>query len=154
MKSLTTKTIILNQGDAESKREEIRQYFHDTYTLDERLYDTLANEYHDPQRSILITTHQVEEIEQYLTRVMFIHHGRILFDMSIPDIGDRYLRLTIDSHHFQQAQQLGPMYSRAVGDNRVLIYENQGRETLETLGVVDVPGLADLFVATVKGGRR
>ena len=114
-------------------------------------YDTLANEYHDPQRSILITTHQVEEIEQYLTRVMFIHHGRILFDMAIPDIGDRYLRLTIDSHHFQQAQQLGPMYSRAVGDNRVLIYENQGRDTLESLGAVDVPGLADLFVATVKG---
>ena len=114
-------------------------------------YDTLANEFHNPQRSILITTHQVEEIEQYLTRVMFIHHGRILFDMAIPDIGNRYLRLTVDGQRLQQAQQLGPIYSRAVGDARVLIYENQERGTLEPLGAVDVPGLADLFVARVKG---
>ena len=114
-------------------------------------YDTLANEYHNPQRSILITTHQVEEIERYLTRVMFIHHGRILFDMAMPDIADRFLRLTVAGDRIEQARQLAPIYSRTVGDEQVLIYENQGRDTLEPLGEVDVPGLADLFVARVKG---
>lgn len=114
-------------------------------------YDTLANEYFTPERAILVTTHQVEEIEQYLTRVMFIHHGRILFDMAISDIADRFLRVTIDADKLEQARRHRPIYSRAVGEQHILIFENQAATALRGLGTVETPGLADLFVAKVKG---
>ncbi len=114
-------------------------------------YDTLANEYFNPARSILMTTHQVEEIEQYLTRVMFIHHGRILFDMAMGDIANRFARLKIDSAQMEQARQYKPIYSHTAGGKGVLIFEQQSRESLRPLGFVDTPGLAELFLAKVKG---
>lgn len=114
-------------------------------------YDTLANEYLNPQRSILVTTHQVEEIEQYLTRVIFIHHGRILFDMAMEDIASRFCRLEVDNAKLEQAEQCLPIYSRTVANKRVLIFENRSADTLRQLGAVDTPGLAELFIAKVKG---
>jgi ABC-2 type transport system ATP-binding protein len=114
-------------------------------------YDTLRNEYFNQQRSILVTTHQVEEIERYLTRVMFIHHGRILFDMPTDDIAGKFARLTVEASGLERAGQLRPLYSRPAGEKHVLIYEDPEIEPLQRLGLVDTPGLADLFVAKVKG---
>ena len=114
-------------------------------------YDTLANEYFNPERAILVTTHQVEEIEQYLTRVMFIHHGRILFDMAISDIAGRFLRVTVGADKLEHARRHRPIYSRMAGERHILIFENQTEQVLQDFGDVDVPGLADLFVAKVKG---
>ena len=114
-------------------------------------YETLANEYHNAQRGILVTTHQVEEIERYLTRVMFIHHGRILFDMPTRDIAKHFLRLTVEHDRVQQARQLGPIFSGSMGDKQVFIYENRVAEDFRHLGTVGLPSLADLFVAKVKG---
>lgn len=115
-------------------------------------YDTLANEYFTGERSILVTTHQVEEIEQYLTRVMFIHHGRILFDMTKEEVARSFHRLTVDAGQAGRAQALGPLHSRAVSDKHVFVFEGRQAEDLAGLGEVGVPGLADLFVAKVKGG--
>lgn len=114
-------------------------------------YDTLVNEYFNSERAILVTTHQVEEIEQYLTRVMFIHHGRILFDMAMGDIANRFSRLKVDANQLEQAEQCRPIYSRMAGEKHVLIFENQSAESLMQLGTVDTPGLAELFMAKVKG---
>ncbi len=114
-------------------------------------YETLANDYFNQERSILVTTHQVEEIEQYLSRVMFIHHGRILFDMAKQDIANTFKRLTVDADQLQQAKELNPIYCRVSGEKHVLIFENRSADTLQQLGQTDVPGLAELFVAKVKG---
>jgi len=114
-------------------------------------YDTLVNEYFDANRSILVTTHQVEEIEQYLSRVMFIHQGRILFDMTREEIASTFKRLSVAEGQLEQAKALGPIHSRPVGEKHVLIYENPSVDALSQVGQVDAPGLADLFVAKVKG---
>jgi len=114
-------------------------------------YDSLVNDFFNSQKSIVITTHQVEEIEQYLTRVMFIHQGKILFDMPKADIADRFLRLTVQREKAPEASRLGPIHTRTVGTEEVLIFENRSAPDLQEYGSVDVPGLADLFVAKVKG---
>jgi ABC-2 type transport system ATP-binding protein len=114
-------------------------------------YDTLANDYFNDRRCIVVTTHQVEEIENYLTRVMFIHNGKILFDMPRSKIAERFLRLTLDRSGEPKALPVTPMYSRTVADREVMIFENQHAEDLLEFGRVDVPGMAELFVAKVKG---
>lgn len=116
-------------------------------------YDTLANDYCSPDRSILVTTHQVEEIEAYLTRVMFIHHGNILFDMPVADIPARFARLDAGTDQLGRALELKPIHSRQSGDRHVLIYQDPDRAVLESLGDIQTPGLADLFVAKVKGAQ-
>ena len=114
-------------------------------------YDTLVNDYFDPGKAIVITTHQVEEIEQYLTRVMFIHQGKILFDMPKTDIARRFLRLTARGESARDAGRLAPIHTRSVGDDEVMVFENRTNDELAAYGQVDVPGMADLFVAKVKG---
>lgn len=117
-------------------------------------YDTLANDFFNPQKGIVVTTHQVEEIEQYLTRVMFIHQGRILFDMPKAAIAERFLRLTVPGGSAPGSLRLGPIHTRSVGEDEVLIFENRSADELQQYGSVDVPGLADLFVAKVKGAGQ
>lgn len=117
-------------------------------------YDTLVNDYFDPGKSIVITTHQVEEIEQYLTRVMFIHQGKILFDMPKSDIANRFLRLTARGESARDAGRLVPIHTRSVGDDEVMVFENRSTDELAAYGRVDVPGMADLFVAKVKGAGQ
>lgn len=117
-------------------------------------YDTLANDFFNSQKCILVTTHQVEEIEQYLTRVMFIYQGRILFDMPSAGIAERFQRLTVPRESAPEALRLGPIHTRSVGEDEVLIFENRSAAELHEYGSVDVPGLADLFVAKVKGAGQ
>ena len=114
-------------------------------------YETLVGEYFDPGRSILVTTHQVEEIEKYLTRVMFIHRGRILIDLPMSELADRYLQLSVDSDaDAVAAQRLGPAYAWTSREQRIMIFDNQAPEALAGLGQLATPSLADLFVAVVK----
>ena len=114
-------------------------------------YDTLGNEYFNSERSILVTTHQVEEIEDRLTRVMFINQGRIAFDMPTFDIANHFAKLTVEEDQIQAASQLNPLYTLRAGEKHVLIFESQPRDSLSKYGPVTTPGLADLFVAKVKG---
>ena len=115
-------------------------------------YDTLVNEYCTTEKSILVTTHQVEEVEPYLSRVMFIHHGKLLFDRRLDQIPEQFLRLTVDPEREAEAAALGPIYRRSIGDRISLIYEGADRSRLEALGEVGAPGVAELFVAKVKEG--
>jgi ABC-2 type transport system ATP-binding protein len=114
-------------------------------------YGSLLNDYFDEDRTILITTHQVEEIEHILTDVLFIDRGRIVLDESMESIGARYAEVAVRPESADQARRLGPIYEREVFGRRVFLFEGQSDERLDGLGERRVPGIADLFVAKIKG---
>ena len=114
-------------------------------------YGSLLNDYFDEDRTILITTHQVEESEHILTDVLFIDRGRIVLDESMASIGARYAEVAVRRESADQARRLGPIYEREVFGRRVFLFEGQSDERLDGLGERRVPGIADLFVAKIKG---
>ena len=115
-----------------------------------RFYDTLLNDYMDEERTILVTTHQVEEIEQLLTDVLFIEQGRIVLDTPVDQIGERYSQLIVKPDQLAAARALRPFSERAVLGRSVLFYENGPRDQLATLGDLGTPTIADLFVARMQ----
>ena len=114
-------------------------------------YETLLNDYFDQDRTILVTTHQVEEIEHILTDVVFINGGRIVLNETMDNIGERYAEIAVGPEQVEQARSLGPIYEHEVFGRTVFVFEGQPRERLEGLGERRVPGIADLFVAKIKG---
>jgi ABC-2 type transport system ATP-binding protein len=114
-------------------------------------YGNLLNDYFDEERTIVITTHQVEEIENLLTDVMFINHGKIVLDSSMEDIPGQYVELLATSENAAKAESMKPIFTREVFGKKVLTFEGVNRESLEGLGEVRTPDIADLFVAKVKG---
>ncbi len=114
-------------------------------------YSNLLNDYFDGERTILITTHQVEEIENILTDIMFINDGRILLDSSMERLPDTYIELMATGENADKARQLGPIYERDVFGKKVMTFEGRDREALEALGDCHTPSVVDLFVAKVKG---
>ncbi len=115
-----------------------------------RFYDTLLNDYMDEERTILVTTHQVEEVEQLLTDVLFIEQGKIVLDTPVDQIGERYTQLIAKPEQLRAAQALKPFSERPVFGRSVLFYENVPREQLTALGEVGTPTIADLFVANMQ----
>jgi len=91
-------------------------------------YDTLARDYFRDDRSILVTTHQVEEIEDYLTRVLFIQHGKIVLDIASASIGDRFSRLTLEEGAGGVLTSLEPLYRRQTPNGVVMIFDHDGRD--------------------------
>lgn len=114
-------------------------------------YGNLLNDYFDKERTILITTHQVEEIENLLTDVMFINEGRIVLHASMDALPERYVELMTSGENAERARQLNPIFERDVFGKKVLTFEGIAREQLRGLGELRTPGIADLFVAKVKG---
>jgi len=114
-------------------------------------YGNLLNDYFDGERTILITTHQVEEIENLLTDIMFINDGKIILDASMEDLPERYAELLASGENAEEARQLKPIYEREVFGQKVLIFEGVSRDRLQGMGEVRTPGVADLFVAKIKG---
>jgi ABC-2 type transport system ATP-binding protein len=114
-----------------------------------QFYDSLLNDYFDRSRTILLTTHQVEEIEHVLTDVMFIHRGRIVFNSSIEDLESRYLEVTVHPDQLAAARALKPMSEREVLGRSILLFDHVDRQQLAALGEVRTVGLADLFVAVI-----
>ena len=114
-------------------------------------YGNLLNDYFDGERTILITTHQVEEIENLLTDLMFINEGKIVLDASMEDVPARFVELLASGEDADAARQLNPIYEREVFGKKVLMFEDVSRDRLEGMGEVRTPGIADLFVAKVKG---
>jgi ABC-2 type transport system ATP-binding protein len=121
-----------------------------------QFYDTLLNDYFDKERTILVTTHQVEEIEHLLTDVIFLAHGRIMLSTTVEAIPDRYLQLTVGPDGLTRARELHPFYEREVFGRTALLYEGRSQRELEPFGEVRTPSIADLFVAKMQspeGGR-
>jgi ABC-2 type transport system ATP-binding protein len=116
-----------------------------------QFYDTLLNDYFDHDRTILLTTHQVEEVENLLTDVLFIDQGRIVLDSTVEDIATRFVQLQVAPARLAAARALGPMHERELMGRYVLLFEGRERAALEPLGEVGTPSVADLFVARVQG---
>jgi ABC-2 type transport system ATP-binding protein len=120
-----------------------------------QFYDTLLNDYFDHNRTIIVTTHQVEEIQQILTDMMFINHGRIVLDCSMEDFEARYVELTPRAESVAEARTLNPIYERQALGRSIMLFDRVAREKLAALGDVRTPSIADLFVAvmTEKAGQ-
>jgi ABC-2 type transport system ATP-binding protein len=116
-----------------------------------QFYDTLLNDYFDRSRTIVVTTHQVEEIQQILTDVMFINHGCIVLDCSMEDFEARYLELTPRPERLAEARALKPIHERQALGRSIMLFDRVPREKLATLGDVRTPSIADLFVAVMTG---
>ena len=114
-------------------------------------YGNLLSDYFDGERTILITTHQVEEIENLMTDIMFINDGRILLDSSMETLPDKFVELTTSGEDADRARQLGPIYERDVFGKKVMTFDGVDKEKLAGLGESHTPSVADLFVAKVKG---
>ena len=117
-----------------------------------QFYDSLLNDYFDGNRTIVVTTHQVEEIQHVLTDVMFINHGRIVFDCSMEEFESRFLEVIVHPAQVAAARALKPMHERQALGRSILIFDHVDREQLAALGDVRTPSIADLFVAVL--GQR
>jgi ABC-2 type transport system ATP-binding protein len=118
-----------------------------------QFYETLLNEYFDEQRTILVTTHQVEEIEHILTDLLFIDRGRIVLDASMEEVQERYAQVAIRPEHVAAARALKPVSERQGLGRTHMLFKGAERADLERLGEVGVPSVADLFVAVIQGAR-
>lgn len=117
-------------------------------------YSTLLNDYFDNSRTILVTTHQVEEIEHILTDVIFIERGRIVLAEDVESIGERYFEVAVPKDNADHALALAPIGQRHEVGQLVCIYETDDPSSLAGLGELRRPQLADLFVAKVTGGAQ
>ncbi len=114
-----------------------------------QFYDTLLNEYFDGDRTIVITTHQVDEIQDVLTDLMFVNHGRIVLSSSMDAIESRYTELMVKPENLAAAREFRPMKERQVFGRTVMLFDGVSRERLVELGDVRTPSIADLFVAVM-----
>jgi ABC-2 type transport system ATP-binding protein len=114
-----------------------------------QFYDALLNDYFDRSRTIVVATHQVDEIQNVLTDVMFIHRGRIVFGCSMEEFEARYLEVTVNTEAAAVARALKPIHERDVLGRSVLLFYGVDRQQLAALGDVRTPGIADLFVAVM-----
>jgi ABC-2 type transport system ATP-binding protein len=114
-----------------------------------QFYDSLLNDYFDRSRTILVTTHQVEEIQDVLTDILFIDRGRIVLSCSMEEFESRYLEVMVRPEQVAAARALRPIHERQVFGGSVLLFDRADRRQLATLGDVRRPGIADLFVAVM-----
>jgi ABC-2 type transport system ATP-binding protein len=114
-----------------------------------QFYDSLLHDYFDRSRTIVVTTHQVEEIQQVLTDVMFINRGRIVFNCSMDEFESRYLELMVHPEQLAAARALKPIHERQVFGRSILLFDRVDRQQLAPLGEVRTPSIADLFVAVL-----
>lgn len=113
-------------------------------------YTNLLNEYFDEERTIIVSTHQVEEIEHILTDVIFLRNGRIILDSDMDAVGERYTSVTVKPDAVDKARALGPIQEQTLMGHTVFLFEDKPVDQLEPLGEVRRPGIADVFVAKMQ----
>jgi len=118
-----------------------------------QFYTNLLNDYFDEERTIIITTHQVEEVEHILSDLIFIQDGRIALDCSMEKVQESYTELMVAPDKAEAARELQPLYERELFGRHIFLYKNADREQLKALGELHTPSVADLFVATMNGGQ-
>jgi len=114
-----------------------------------QFYDSLLNDYFDGSRTIIVTTHQVEEVQDVLTDLIFIDRGRIVLECSMEEYESRYVEVMVHPDHLEGARSLKPLHERPVFGRSVLLFDHVDRNQLATLGDVRTPSIADLFVAVM-----
>ena len=113
-------------------------------------YDRLLNDFYDGNRTIIISTHQVEEIETLLSHLVFISKGKIVLNSSMSDLSDIYTEVLVDAGMLEQAEALQPLYVKEFLGKKSCTFESVSREQLKILGELHTPSVADLFVAKLK----
>jgi ABC-2 type transport system ATP-binding protein len=114
-----------------------------------QFYDSLLNDYYDRSRTIVVTTHQVEDVQHVLTDLMFINRGRIVLNCSMDEFESRYLEATVNPDQLAAARVFKPIHERQVFGRSILIFDHANRKQLAALGDVRTPSIADLFVAVM-----
>jgi ABC-2 type transport system ATP-binding protein len=114
-----------------------------------QFYDSLLNDYLDGSRTIVVATHQVEEVQHVLTDLIFINRGRIVFECSMDAFESRYLEVMVNPEHVAAARAFRPMYERQMLGRSILLFDSVDRKQLSALGDVRTPSIADLFVAVM-----
>lgn len=114
-----------------------------------QFYDSLLSDYFDRNRTIVVTTHQVDEIQDVLTDLMFIDRGRIVLDCTMEQLDSRYTEVMVRPENLSTAQALKPIHERDVLGGSILLFAGADRRQLAALGDVRTPSVADLFVAVV-----
>lgn len=118
-----------------------------------QFYSNLLNNYFDEERTIIITTHQVEEVEHILTDLIFIDDGRISLSCGMDEVESNYCELMVAPANAQAARALDPMNEREMFGRHIFLYRGANRDELAKLGEVHTPSVADLFVATMSRGE-
>lgn len=113
-------------------------------------YDNLLNDYFDNERTIIITTHQVEEIEHILTDIVFIREGEIVLNANMEELTSQYFEVMVSSENYQAALSQKPLTERKVFGKHIMLFNSESRDYLETLGEVQRPSVSDLFVALMQ----
>jgi ABC-2 type transport system ATP-binding protein len=116
-----------------------------------QFYDALLNDYFDHSRTVVVTTHQVEEVQNILTDLMFIDRGKIVLDSSMEDFEARYAEVLVSPEQVAAARALRPIYERQVFSRTVMLFDRVARDQLRPFGEVRTPSIADLFVALIGG---
>src|SRR5215468_8156844 len=114
-----------------------------------QFYDSLLNDYFDRTRTIVVTTHQVEEVEHILTDITFIHRGRVVLNCSMEEFESRYLEVTVRPEQLASARALKPIYVRQALGRNILLFDRVDRQQIAGFGDVRTPSIADLFVAVI-----
>jgi ABC-2 type transport system ATP-binding protein len=114
-------------------------------------YQSLLNDYFDEQKTIIVTTHQIEEIEYILTDLLFIRDGKIVLDATMDQIGDRFAEVMVNPDKADAARALKPLHERQIFGKSIFLFDGVDRARLAELGELHKPSVADLFVATMKG---
>ena len=114
-----------------------------------QFYDALLNDYLDRRRTIVVATHQVEEVQHVLTDLMFIHRGRIVLNCSMEEFESRYVEVMVNPEQLAAARALKPMQERPGFGRSILLFDHANRDQLGALGEVRTPSISDLFVAVM-----
>jgi ABC-2 type transport system ATP-binding protein len=119
-----------------------------------RFYDSLLNDYFDGQRTIVVSTHQVEEVQHVLTDLVFVRRGRVVLSTSMEAFESRYAEVLVKAESAAEARALAPIAERAVFGRSLFLFDGADRDALAALGEVRTPGIADVFVAVMEDGER
>jgi ABC-2 type transport system ATP-binding protein len=113
-------------------------------------YEALLNDYFDHQRTLLVTTHQVEEVEHLLTDLLLIRRGKIVLDTAVDDLPSRFQQLVTTREQAEAARRLGPLHEREVFGRVGMVFDGRSAEELAPFGEVRTPSIPDLFVAVMQ----
>jgi ABC-2 type transport system ATP-binding protein len=116
-----------------------------------QFYQNLLEDYFDENKTIVITTHQIEEVEHILTDLMFIQDGRISLAATMDEVGERFTEVMVEPAFIAAANALQPMTQRTVFGKSIMLFDGVSREQLANFGELRTPSVADLFLATMKG---
>ncbi|MFK8029181.1 MAG: ABC transporter ATP-binding protein [Gammaproteobacteria bacterium] len=115
-----------------------------------KFYESLLSDYFDDTKTIVVTTHQIEEIENILTDVLFIRNGRIVLENSVEDLAEAFTEVLVKPEHADTVRRMNPIHERGVFGKQLFLFEGVSRSDLEPYGEIHTPGISDIFVAKME----